>query len=76
MKNTELATKIYKHVLSISMKRGGEHWDEWDDKREIDIIENWISESKSVSNSWGGTHKRFKDEWGNSDWRDTGEMGG
>ena len=21
-------------------------------------------------------HKRFTDEWGNSDWRDTGEMGG
>jgi len=28
------------------------------------------------SNSWGSGHKRFVDEWGNSDWRDTGEMGG
>ena len=28
------------------------------------------------SNSWESGHKRFVDEWGNSDWRDTGEMGG
>jgi len=28
------------------------------------------------SNSWKSGHKRFVDEWGNSDWRDTGEMGG
>ena len=21
-------------------------------------------------------HRKFKDEWGNTDWRDTGEMGG
>lgn len=75
MNKNKLATKIYKHVLSIAMKRSGEHWDEWDDKREIETIENWISETKPASNSWGN-HKRFVDEWGNSDWRDTGEMGG
>lgn len=23
-----------------------------------------------------GTHKKWVDEWGNVDWRDTGEMGG
>lgn len=32
-------------------------------------------ERKSSSDSWGN-HKPFRDEWGNSDWRDTGEMGG
>lgn len=26
--------------------------------------------------SYNQPHKRFTDEWGNSDWRDTGEMGG
>jgi hypothetical protein len=44
-----------------------------------DIVESELEikkERKSTSNSWESGHKRFVDEWGNSDWRDTGEMGG
>jgi hypothetical protein len=69
MSTTELAAKIYKHIISLN--RGGEHWDKWDDKREIEFIENLINNHQPVRE-----HKPFKDEWGNSDWRDTGEMGG
>jgi len=36
-----------------------------------DIIASEYIASPTVSQ-----HKRFTDEWGNSDWRDTGEMGG
>jgi hypothetical protein len=71
MSPLELANKIYNHVTSLN--RSGEHWDEWDDKREIEFIKNLIvdNEHKPVRE-----YKRFTDEWGNSDWRDTGEMGG
>jgi hypothetical protein len=71
MSPLELATKIYNHVTSLNRSR--EQWDEWDDKREIEFIKNLIvdNEHKPVRE-----HKRFTDEWGNSDWRDTGEMKG
>jgi hypothetical protein len=44
-----------------------------------DIVESELEIKKECtpsSNSWVSGHKRFVDEWGNSDWRDTGEMGG
>ena len=71
MSPLELATKIYNHVNSLNRSR--EQWDEGDDKREIDFIKNLIvdNEHKPVIE-----YKRFTDEWGKSDWRDTGEMGG
>jgi hypothetical protein len=40
MTTTELATKIYKHVTGL--RRGGYHWDEWDDKREIEYVKALI----------------------------------
>jgi predicted phosphoadenosine phosphosulfate sulfurtransferase len=71
MTTEELAKKIYNHVLSLSTT--SEHWDEWDDKREIEWIKNLIeTNQKSLITEL----PKFKDEWGNSDWRDTGEMGG
>jgi len=71
MSPLELATKIYNHVTGLNRSR--EQWDEWDDKREIEFIKNLIvdNEHKPVRE-----HKRFTDEWGKSDWRDTGEMKG
>ncbi len=40
MTTEKLATEIYKHVTEL--RRGGYHWDEWDDKREIQCIKNMI----------------------------------
>jgi predicted phosphoadenosine phosphosulfate sulfurtransferase len=72
MTTEELAKKIYNHVLSLSTR--SEHWDEWDDKREIEWIKNLIETNhKSPTTT---ELPKFKDEWGESDWRDTGEMGG
>ena len=42
----------------------------------IDQLLKSKKETELLSNSWESGHKRFVDEWGNSDWRDTGEMGG
>lgn len=42
----------------------------------IDQLLKSKKETELSSNSWESGHKRFVDEWGNSDWRDTGEMGG
>ena len=42
----------------------------------IDQLLKSKKETELSSNSWKSGHKRFVDEWGNSDWRDTGEMGG
>jgi hypothetical protein len=52
---------------------------EWNELREVftKFLESKKGRERTESsNSWGGTHNRFKDEWGNSDWRDIGEMGG
>jgi len=69
MNNNELAKIIYTHIIGLN--RSSEGWDKWDDKREIEFIESLIR-----NNTPAPEHKRFTDEWGNSDWRDTGEMGG
>jgi hypothetical protein len=45
MTTEELATKIYRHVLSLSTS--GEHWDKWDDKREIENIKRLIDNHQS-----------------------------
>ena len=42
MNTTELATIIYNHINRL--KRNGEHWDEWDDKREIEFIRRLIDD--------------------------------
>jgi len=42
----------------------------------IDQLLKSKKETELLSNSWESGHKRFVDEWGNSDWRDTGEMRG
>lgn len=42
MNAKELATKIYEHILSLN--NSNEHWDKWDDKREIEYIESLIDE--------------------------------
>jgi hypothetical protein len=31
---------------------------------------------ENINLSWSVPHPKHKDEWGNTDWRDTGEMGG
>jgi hypothetical protein len=48
MTATELATEIYKHVASL--RRGGYHWDEWDDKREIQHIRALIEDFQRLEN--------------------------
>ena len=45
------------------------------DALEIRIDQLLKSKAKQSNSSWGPIPK-FKDEWGNTDWRDTGEMGG
>ncbi len=42
MKTEELAKQIYEHITKLS--RGGYHWDQWDDKREIENITKLINE--------------------------------
>ena len=42
METIELAEKIYNYVNSIQSQRCGEHWDNWDDKREIELIKSLI----------------------------------
>ena len=52
---------------------------EWAELKEAftKFLETKKGRERNVSsNSWVSGHKRFVDEWGNSDWRDTGEMGG
>lgn len=47
---------------------------EWD---ELKYAFEKFLETKKEGASYGTTiHRKFKDEWGNTDWRDTGEMGG
>lgn len=72
MTTEELATKIYNHILSLNTS--AEYWDKWDDKREIENIVRLIDNHKPrpVIKEL----PKFKDEWGNTDWRDTGEMNG
>jgi hypothetical protein len=71
MNTTELAKKIYNHVNGLN--RNNEHWDVWDDEREIEFIRSLIDNHRSHSAT---PIPKFKDEWGNVDWRDTGEMRG
>ena len=39
-----------------------------------ELAQELIETKKQIS--WSTPHKPHKDEWGNTDWRDTGEMGG
>ncbi len=71
MTTEQLATKIYQHILSLPTS--AEHWDKWDDKREIENIVRLIDNHKPQIVK---ELPKFKDEWGNTDWRDTGEMKG
>lgn len=45
-----------------------------------ELIKWWskkqVQEATAIARANATPHRRFKDEWGNSDWRDTGEMGG
>ena len=53
-------------------------WQEFDINN-LDSMVNDIEkviEGEKETKRYVGEHKRFKDEWGNTDWRDTGEMGG
>lgn len=70
MTSAELAKKIYQHILALPTS--AEHWDEFDDKREIENIKRLIDNH----NHHNGELPKIKDEWGNTDWRDTGEMRG
>ncbi len=71
MTTEQLATKIYNHILSLNTS--AEYWDKWDDKREIENIVRLIDNHKPPTLK---ELPKFKDEWGNTDWRDTGEMKG
>jgi len=58
MNTQELATKIYNYITTLN--RNGEHWDKWDDEREIDFIRSLIdNQHKSVieqncnNDDWG-----------------------
>lgn len=49
---------------------------EWDELKVA--FEKFLDTKKGNTGSTSGwsNHKPLRDEWGNSDWRDTGEMGG
>lgn len=59
---------------SVTRVKSANKGTDWDKGKfmifpEVDMIEKPQTQTPTQ-------HKRFKDEWGNSDWRDTGEMGG
>lgn len=39
-------------------------------------IEGFVRGYLANGDTWVNEHPKVKDEWGNVDWRDTGEMGG
>jgi hypothetical protein len=50
---------------------------EWDELKVA--FEKFLDTKKGTTGStsgWGNPIPKLKDEWGNTDWRDTGEMGG
>ena len=48
MATIELAEKIYNYVNSIQSQICGEHWDNWDDKREIEFIRSLIDNHHTI----------------------------
>ena len=58
MNTTELATIIYNHVNRL--KRSGEHWDEWDDKREVEHIRWLIDNHHNITPNYGASGGGFQ----------------
>jgi hypothetical protein len=51
MKTEDLAKLIYDRITNL--RRGGYHWDEWDDKREIKDIANMIDDHARLQTGGG-----------------------
>jgi len=69
MKNIKLSEimNIIEDVIKLDMEESN--------ALEIRIDQLIKSKIGQDNSSWGSVPK-IKDEWGNTDWRDTGEMGG
>jgi hypothetical protein len=55
-------------ILELGFKDDGKSF--YSNEEKAEMIVKLIDQPVQVQ------YKRFTDEWGNSDWRDTGEMGG